>query len=198
VGQPPDIDAWRPWRPAEVATLLAGTDVPWAVAAGWAIDLHLGRQTRPHGDIEVAVPRGLFPRFRRELTAFDLYEAADGAVRELGPDELPRDHQVWVLDRSIQMWRMDTFLEPGDAYTWVSHREERLRLPLTDVVRRTPDGIPYLAPATVLLAKAKHARDKDEADLSHTLPTLAHDERRWLHDGIALVHPGHKWLARLR
>ena len=171
----PDIDAWQPWHPAEAARILGGTDVPWAVAGGWAIDLHLGRQTREHGDLEVAIPRGLFPRFRRMLTEFDLYEAA-GGVRLLGTDEVPEHHQVWVLDRSIRKWRMDIFLEPGDERTWVSHRDERITLPMAEAVRRTPEGVPYLAPGSVLLAKAKHARDKDEADLAHALPTLTADE----------------------
>ena len=57
----PDLDAWRAWHPDEAAHLLAGTEVPWAVAGGWAIDLHLGRQTREHGDLEVAIPRADFP-----------------------------------------------------------------------------------------------------------------------------------------
>jgi hypothetical protein len=197
VTEPPDVDAWLPWHPTEVAVVLAGTDVPWAVAGGWAIDLHLGRETRAHSDVEVAIPNGLFPRFRRALTAFDLYEALDGGVRKLGPDEGPLDHQVWVLDPSVRKWRMDTFLEPGDERTWVSHRDERLTLPMAEAVRRTPDGIPYLAPAAVLLAKAKHARPKDEDDLSHTVPTLSVAEKRWLADAIAQVHPGHRWLGEI-
>jgi len=192
-----DVDAWEAWHPNEVAVVLAGTDVPWAVAGGWAIDLHLGRQTREHGDIEVAIPNGLFSALRRELTAFDLYEASDGGVRRLGPDELPRAHQVWTLDRSVRRWRMDTFLEPGDTQTWISHRDERLSLPLGDVIRRTPGGIPYLAPAPVLLAKAKHTRAKDDADLAHALPTLSATERQWLTEALAQVHPGHRWLAEI-
>src|SRR5262249_30856928 len=163
--------------PSEAAVVLAGTDVPWAVAGGWAIDLHLGRQTRVHEDIEVAIPNGLFPRVRRELAAVDLYEAVDGGGRRLGPGEVPLEHQAWALDPSVRKWRMDTFLEPGDERTWVSHRDERLTLPMAEVVRRTPDGIPYLAPVTVLLAKAKHTRPKDEADFSNTVPTLSVPER---------------------
>jgi hypothetical protein len=197
VTEPPDVDAWQAWHPSEAAVVLAGTDVPWAVAGGWAIDLHLGRQTRPHSDLEVAIPNGLFPRFRRELTAFDLYEALDGGVRKLGPEEFPQDHQVWALDPLVRKWRMDTFLEPGDERTWVSHRDERLTLPMAEVVRRTRDGIPYQAPAAVLLAKAKHTRPKDEADFSNTVPTLSAAEKRWLRDAIAQVHPGHRWLGEI-
>jgi len=42
----------------EVAKLLAGVDVPWCVAAGWALDLFHGEVTREHEDLEIAVPAG--------------------------------------------------------------------------------------------------------------------------------------------
>jgi hypothetical protein len=53
---PADIEAlearWSlSWTPSEVAQRLAGITAPWCVAAGWALDLFRGRQTREHGDI---------------------------------------------------------------------------------------------------------------------------------------------------
>jgi Aminoglycoside-2''-adenylyltransferase len=39
------------WTPRDVARHLAGIAAPWYVAAGWALDLFRGRQTREHGDI---------------------------------------------------------------------------------------------------------------------------------------------------
>jgi hypothetical protein len=38
----PDISHWDPWRPEQVARLLAGVRAPWYIAAGWAIELFLG------------------------------------------------------------------------------------------------------------------------------------------------------------
>jgi len=77
----PDVDAWQPWRPAEVAAVLAGTPVPWAVAGGWAVDLHLGRATRAHEDLEIAIPRADYPFLRPALAAFELYQVGDGRIR---------------------------------------------------------------------------------------------------------------------
>jgi hypothetical protein len=53
-----EIDAlWSdPWRPEQIAERLAGVSVPWYIAAGWALDLFRGEQTREHEDIEIAVP----------------------------------------------------------------------------------------------------------------------------------------------
>ena len=68
---------------------------------------------------------------------------------------------------------------------------------MRDAILRTSDGIPYLRPEIVLLTKAKHEREKDEADLAATLPTLDGRARAWLTDAIGLVHPGHRWLDRI-
>lgn len=67
-----------------------------------------------------------------------------------------------------------------------------------EIVRRTDDGIPYLAIEAVLLFKAKHTRDKDEADFTGVLPLLSRAERGWLDATLGLVHPDHPWRTRLR
>jgi hypothetical protein len=183
-----------------VAARLAGCPVTWYVAGGWAIDLGLGRVTREHADTEIAIPRTEFGLLRPYLAGFELYEAVAGTLRRLADDAEPGTdgHQVWACDPEVRMWRLDTFLEPGDARTWVCHRDERIRRPRAAAVRRTDDAIPYLAPECVLIGKAKHARDKDEADLAAVLPTLDTRARTWLADGLALAAPGHGWTDRVR
>ena len=62
---PADIEAldarWSScWTPGQVAQHLAGISAPWCVAAGWALDLFRGTQTREHGDIEIAIPAASF------------------------------------------------------------------------------------------------------------------------------------------
>ena len=47
-----------------LAALLAPVDAPWWIAGGQAIDLWLGRQTRPHLDLDVQVLRRDQHRFR--------------------------------------------------------------------------------------------------------------------------------------
>jgi GNAT superfamily N-acetyltransferase len=195
----PPLASWQAWHPREVAQVLAGCPVPWMVAGGWAIDLHLGRQTRPHDDVEVALPRHRFVDLRPYLTGFDLYDVSSGTVRRLRPDELPdpEHRQVWVGEAGVPAWRLDLFLEPGDERTWVSHRDTRVTLPMEQARRIGEDGVPYLAAEAVLFAKAKHTRDKDAADLDHTLPTLDAGARTWLADALRLAHPDHAWLARV-
>ena len=64
----PPLDAWEPWRPDEVAARLSGIAAPWCVVGGWAIDLFLGRETRPHGDLEISIPRSAFAEVRDRLS----------------------------------------------------------------------------------------------------------------------------------
>ncbi|MEV0136058.1 hypothetical protein AB0H83_47430 [Dactylosporangium sp. NPDC050688] len=72
---PGDVEAlearWADcWTPREVADRLAGVAAPWYVAAGWALDLFRGTQTRAHHDIEIAVPAGRFPEIRERFAGF--------------------------------------------------------------------------------------------------------------------------------
>ncbi|HEV2638788.1 MAG TPA: hypothetical protein VGX23_26810 [Actinocrinis sp.] len=39
------------WAPRAVARKLSGIETPWYVAAGWALDLFRGEQTRRHGAV---------------------------------------------------------------------------------------------------------------------------------------------------
>ncbi|MGA8113308.1 MAG: hypothetical protein WCA46_06575 [Actinocatenispora sp.] len=198
-----DIDAWDAWAPDELAARLADVGVPWWVCGGWAIDLFRGDQTREHEDIEFAVCRADFPTVRDALLAdgrHDQFCAGNGRVVALEPDELPSEEygQVWTRDRSAGMFRTDTFLDGGNRREWICKRDDRLRLPLTEMIAVSADGVPYQRPEVVLLMKAKHHREKDEQDLAGSLPYLSADARRWLADALELVHPGHAWLDPVR
>ncbi|MGM7683701.1 nucleotidyltransferase domain-containing protein [Cytobacillus sp. Hm23] len=40
-----------------VNVLMSSYNKPWFIAGGWAIDLFIGKQTRPHHDLEIAIFR---------------------------------------------------------------------------------------------------------------------------------------------
>lgn len=79
-------------------------------------------------------------------------------------------------------------LRPGDQADPATARERDRTQPWRD---------PYLAPEIVLLFKAKARRDKDEADLALTLPSLTPDRIRWLRQALRIVYPEHEWIRRL-
>jgi len=196
----PDIDAWDPWLPEVLQRRLAGLSAPWCVAAGWALDLFRGRQTRDHHDVEIAVPEARFAQIARRFPDIDFYVPIDGALVAASPDTLAAGHQTWALDRAAGRWRFDVFREPHDGDVWICRRDTRIRRPYAELIRRDASGLPFLAPEVALLFKAKAPRDKDRADFTGTLPLLDTDQRRWLADAITLVHPDHPWridLARI-
>lgn len=88
-------------------------------------------------------------------------------------------------------------IEPGEPDIWVCRRCPAIRHPRGEMVAMTPDRIPYLKPAAVLLFKAKHRRDKDQADFERALPYLNREERLWLRDCLDRLHPGHAWAQAL-
>jgi hypothetical protein len=192
----PDLDAWRPWPPQEVHQRFSGIDAPWCFVGGWAIDLWLGEQTRPHEDIEVSVLREDLKLFLAVLPDCDFFAAGGGKVAALNDLTPPDDiHQVWCLERATQTWKLDIMLEPGSAETWRYKRDARFQFPRKDMVLHDANSLPILRPEAVLLFKAKAARPKDEVDFQRCLPRLKN--LAWLADALRLFHPQHPWLSRL-
>ncbi|MFF6875673.1 nucleotidyltransferase domain-containing protein [Streptomyces sp. NPDC012474] len=186
------------WTPSEVAQQLAGIGTPWCVAAGWALDLFRGRQTRAHGDMEIAIPAASFPEVRYRFPGYVFDAAGSGRIWEdATPEVLVAVHQTWLRDPATGNYLLDVFREPHDGDTWICRRDERIRLPYSDIIHHTQDGIPHLAPELVLLFKAKHARRKDQSDFDETVPHMSPAQRSTLAELLDRVHPGHPWIADL-
>jgi hypothetical protein len=85
------------WRPEQIAERLDGVGVPWCVAAGWALDLFRGTQSRPHGDLEIAVPAAGFPEIRTRFPEYAFDAVGSGQVWPAADAEaLAAVHQTWV------------------------------------------------------------------------------------------------------
>jgi hypothetical protein len=193
----PGTDAWQPFAPRELADRLAGLPVTWAVAGGWAVDLFLGRVTRDHHDLEIALPASAFTLLTPLFPGWEFHVPRSGTLTPADPASLAAGFQTWALDPVTRRWRFDVFREPHDGDTWICRRDERIRRPYAEVVLRTPDGIPFVAPEVVLLFKAKAPRDIDEQDFAAVLPELSAARRGRLDAALAVVHPEHPWRSRL-
>ena len=187
------------WTPSEVTRRLAGVSTPWYVAAGWALDLFRGGQIREHGDLEIGVPCARFPEIQERFTQHYVFDGvgSERSWENVAPEVLAATHQTWLRDPATGQYLVDVFREPHDGDTWICRRDETIRFPYDDIILRTEDGIPYLAPELVLLFKAKAVRAKDQADFDATLPQMRLHQREMLARLLKQVHPGHAWLEDL-
>jgi hypothetical protein len=196
----PDVTKWDAWRPERVASLLEGVEAPWYVAGGWAIDLFLGRQRREHGDLEIAVPNDRLDEVLSALPGLEFFVITgrdEATPIALARDRLEETHQTWGREPATGLWRLDVLREPSDGDTWICRRDASIRLPYRDLIGWTDDGIPFGRPEVILLYKAKHDGERDRDDLAAALPALQPAAVRWLAVALAVVHPGHQWLAEL-
>ncbi len=165
--------------------------------SGWALDLFAGGQSREHEDLEIAVPIRRFEEVQSRLGEYDFEVVGAGHAWSLDSGAFDVMVQTWMSDHTTGVHLLDVFREPHDGDTWICRRDPSIRRPYSDIIETTGDGIPYVVPEVVLLFKAKHTREKDEADFRRVLPMLDDQRRAWLWESLTAVHPGHAWLAAL-
>lgn len=197
--------SWQPWQPEDVARFFSSLTVPWWIAGGWALDLFLGVQTREHEDIDILFLRRDQHEIRARLQGWDVQEAHPELLPSSWPFQewkqdapLPASvHDIWCRPHEHTPWALQLMVIDADHDQWISRRTTQIRGSISTLGSVTRDGIPYLAPEVQLFYKAKGLRPKDEADFARTLPALDGKRREWLAQSLALVHPGHTWLAKL-
>lgn len=196
-GEPLGDVRWEPWTPWQAAERLRGVATRWYVVAGWALDLFRGEVTRPHEDLEIGVPAAGFAALRAALADHEVQVVGSGRRWPLASAAMDEHFQTWFRDPASGAYHLDVFRDPHDGDEWICRRDPAIRRPYDALVRTTPEGVPFLAPEVVLLFKAKHVRDKDQADFSGVAGLLDEDARRWLVDALDRVHPGHPWRRAL-
>jgi hypothetical protein len=181
------------------AKIMHGFGGRWGIAGGWAIDLFVGRQVRPHADIDVAILRDDQARLRDRLSDARVEKVVDGQLVPWGSGErleLPI-HEVHVS------WpdglHLEFLLNEWDSASeeWMFRRDPRIRRAV-DTVFSMGRGLPRLAPEVVLLYKSKGSEPKDDSDFSAAVPLMTPEQRQWLRHALAATQPEHPWLATLR
>lgn len=88
----------------------------------------------------------------------------------------------------------------GDA--WILQEEPRITMPLSSSVCPTAWAQWTVVPEVLLFYKATGYLDVGDTDRPHDrqdfralFPQLSDEQRSWLENAIALVHPEHPWLA---
>jgi Aminoglycoside-2''-adenylyltransferase len=197
--KPSQLGNWAGTTPEDAASWFSSLTVPWWIAGGWALDLFLGRQFREHGDFDVGVLRRDFPQLRAALSNWEVFEAQNNVLSLLPYDAAPRRdvNSLWCRPPGSLLWSLEVLLDAGDTEFWVFRREPKIRRPWSEVIRRTPQGQPYLAPEIQLLYKARSPRPRDEEDFAQVIPRLDASARKWIRESLQMTQPAHDWLAAL-
>jgi hypothetical protein len=189
----------------EVAEVLSCLRAPFYFSGGWAIDLHLGRVTREHHDVDTLVLRRDHLLLHKALHGFTLKKIIPhpdgmppnrGTIVEWRPGErleLPV-HQINAYRREQAEPAFQVMLAESEGGEWIFRRNPEVRMPLAQMGFHPLWGLPYLAPEIVLLFKAKHFEARDRMDFDQALPALSADARQWLRGAIERTHPGHELL----
>jgi hypothetical protein len=209
---------------AYVRDLLQGLRTPWFLCGGWAVDAWLGRQTRDHADVDIAVfhhdQRAIFAHLsgwalvgHDPNVADDTSEPWNGRHLDLPAHiHVPTSGSPLATSTAVRhtAFEFEFLLNERAGHDWVLNREAQLTVPVDGAVRRPAGGLPTAAPEVVLFYKAGGnltyaeveaggygIRPHDEQDLLALLPTLTGPQRSWLRESLATVRPGHPWLTHL-
>jgi hypothetical protein len=181
----------------------------WALCGGWAVDAWIGRTTREHHDVDVAIfrddQRALFDHLRGwRLVGHDDHVASDSPEPW---DGRLLDHPAHVHTRPVDGFEPEFHLNERVGKDWVLRRRPRLSLPIDRAIARSPWGIRAVTPVIALYYKAlppmwrdlprPPPREHDVRDFETLLPLVPAEERAWLQKAVALVDARHPWLTSL-
>lgn len=196
---------------APVIGAMSAYPAPWALCGGWAVDAWLGRISREHGDVDVAVfvqdQHVLFDHLHGwQLVPHSADWSGDSNERW---DGRPLDHRAHFHGRidngepvppagplwPAQGFILDVQLNDRTDDAWTVHHDPVIAVPLEDAVRVCPWGVPAVVPEVLLFYKSRDLRRRDRDDFEALLPALAPRQRAWLTSAIARA--GHPWLPQL-
>jgi len=177
----------------------------WSVCGGGAIDLFLGKQTRIHKDLDIAV----YWEDRNSIIAFQIpFEKRNLFCFTA------KEYRCRLEPYGDDMYRFSFEKKEQNDFTYVEflfnqRDDEYFYLPGDGNVKRNlnnalleSNGVPYLAPEIVLFYKSSYLEGLDtfdhNQDFDHTLPFLDEEQKQWLRASLEKKYTnGHVWLQRV-
>ena len=207
--------------------LLKGRGFAYAFCGGHALDIYLGRTTRPHGDIDISA----WWEDRDAIIAF-MWSQGWSAYEGSGNGTV---HLIDDLSEQMYIHPNLFFVRDGCSFFHIEHKENQIfkceidhveqknldfieflfnQCSSTEFIYRRNhairrsldkavlhrDNIPYLSPALVLLYKSTDlTRKENRLDFDMALPSLCRESKEWLENALTTAFPdGHDWIARLK
>ena len=206
----------------KLKSFMADSKFRWAVCGGFALDLFLGRNIRPHGDIDLCVLEEDRESVKNYALSkgWQVYEFRGwGKVRPL-EHGIPSDpgRNLMCVGDGCDIVKFYPCEDPGMLYHQFFHTGMKefhyleflfnraaggdLVLDQRSGARRAlakaflqRDGICYLAPEIVLLYKASDSENPEyQLDFSEAYPQLNEEQKAWFRQNMTLLYPdGHPW-----
>lgn len=179
------------------AGMMAGFDRPWGLTGGWAVDVWVGRLTRQHRGIRIAVLRDDQIVLRDYASGWKFWiRAIDGRLvpwKTTNRQMLMRP--VYEL-RASNRWGhvLEFVLEESEGEEWVYRHNSNVRMTLSSWIGRPRLGLPVVNPSVVLLEKSGSKSPKDELDFRSLVGVLDESQRTWLKLALMRCEPYHPWL----
>lgn len=181
----------------KIYELMRDFDKTWFIAGGWAIDLFIGKETREHHDIEIAIFRDDQLRLKNYLNEWEFKKVFNGEFHNWNNEflQLPI-HEIHASNK-LNGDNVEILLNEVEDTMWNFRRDTRIYYPLKSLWSYSKTGIPYLNPEIVLLYKAKNTREKDNKDFLTIKDYLNKEQKQWLKYALQLHEPEHKWIQSL-
>jgi len=205
--------------------VLGSLKTKWCFCGGWAIDLYLAKETRPHKDLDIMI-------FKKDLQETIDYMKTNGWKVEAPTRQgfLPVDSDNYEEFEYDNLWCMNEQypldylkVDEQSAYNFYHYeREEQKDLDFLEILlnssengyfvyQRNPEirlevnkalysfeGIPYLAPEIVLLYKSKYLSEDNQADFELVIPKMKDSQKSWLVEALKYEYGSdHPWVMIL-
>ena len=210
----------------ECNELLKNRGFEYAFCGGHALDIHVGKTTRPHGDIDVSA----YWKDRNKIIAFMqsqdwiVYEAMGSGKIHLitnTDDQKLIKLNIFCVKEGCSFFHTN-FIENDIYWCEINHSEQKkldymeflfnkctvdeFIYSRNNEIRREKNKailykneIAYFAPELVLLYKSTDlTRDENRQDFDMIIKYLPDESKRWLQNALTTAFPnGHEWIERL-
>ena len=185
--------------PLNVAAILADFKFDWFIAGGWAIDLYVGKETRFHNDVEIAIFREEQLFLQNYLSDWNLRKVAGKALTSWIKGEFLETpiHEIHCFNQTATPQNLEVLLNERSGSNWVYRRNQSITKLLTECYLLSNNNIRFLCPEIVLLYKSKNPREKDAQDFELVSARLETERKNWLKNALTICHPEHDWLRKL-
>ena len=204
---------------------MASIKIDYAICGGHAIDLFLGKKTRSHKDLDVAVfwkDRDIIVRHMLD-EGWDVYEPCGTAflhkinavenqkrikiniwcVKPGNPHYCFTEHEkeMYAVDfdgsEQLDLDFIEFLFNTRRDGAFLYSKNHAIQMRLGEAVIKDGD-LPYLAPEMALLYKSTMADNPDyQLDFDNAFPKMNAEQRMWLENALAVMFPdGHRWLGK--